>query len=159
MRVEVMEHFGLTTPFAQAGYYETSHHKDLMTNVRNAINEGRLIAVLFYDLSPDKQVQMPKQGERRERQLQELVKKGKRPIALFVDEAHDLNGHTLTGLKRLMALVEDGGGRLSVVFAGHPKRKPAHRPGSPPTRYWLRMPSTPSPPSGWATDRGFHRRS
>lgn len=167
MRVEVMQHFGLTVPLNQAGYYETSHHKELMKDVRGAISEGRLIAVcgvvgsgktvllrrlqqaleeekkvtvskslaiekhsiklatliaaLFYDLSPDKQVQIPKQGERRERQLQELVKKGKRPIVLFVDEAHDLNGHTLTGLKRLMELVEDGDGRLSVVLAGHPK--------------------------------------
>lgn len=167
MRVEVMQHFGLTTPLNQAGYYETAHHKELMKDIRGAINEGRLIAVcgvvgsgktvlirrlqqvledekkvtvskslaiekhsiklttliaaLFYDLSPDKQIQIPKQGERRERQLQELVKKGKRPIVLFVDEAHDLNAATLTGLKRLMELVEDGGGRLSVVLAGHPK--------------------------------------
>ena len=167
MRVEVMQHFGLTTAFNQAGYYETQHHKELMKDIRGAIGEGRLIALcgvvgsgktvflrrlqqvleeekkvtvskslaiekqsiklatliaaLFYDLSTDKQVQIPKQGERRERQLQELVKKGKRPIVLFVDEAHDLNGHTLTGLKRLMELVEDGGGRLSVVLAGHPK--------------------------------------
>jgi type II secretory pathway predicted ATPase ExeA len=29
--------------------------------------------------------------------------------------------HTLTGLKRLMEVVEDGEGRLSVVLAGHPK--------------------------------------
>ncbi|NWB93238.1 hypothetical protein HX776_06070 [Pseudomonas agarici] len=49
------------------------------------------------------------------------MKKNKRPVALFVDEAHDLNGHTLTGLKRLMELVEDGDGRLSVVLAGHPQ--------------------------------------
>ncbi|HEY0941346.1 MAG TPA: AAA family ATPase [Steroidobacter sp.] len=88
---------------------------------KHSIKLATLIAALFYDLSPDKQVQIPKQGERRERQLQELVKKGKRPIVLFVDEAHDLNGHTLTGLKRLMELVEDGDGRLSVVLAGHPK--------------------------------------
>lgn len=167
MRVEVMQHFGLSLAFNQAGYYETGHHKDLMKDIRGAIAEGRLIAVcgvvgsgktvllrrlqqaledekkvtvskslaiekqsiklatliaaLFYDLSPDKQVQIPKQGERRERQLQELVKKGKKPIVLFVDEAHDLNAHTLTGLKRLMELVEDEGGRLSVVLAGHPK--------------------------------------
>ena len=40
---------------------------------------------------------------------------------MFVDEAHDLNAQTLTGLKRLMELVEDGGGCLSVVLAGHPK--------------------------------------
>nr|WP_240336468.1 hypothetical protein [Pseudomonas syringae] len=45
----------------------------------------------------------------------------KRPVALFVDEAHDLNGHILTGLKRLIELVEDGEGRLSVVLARHPK--------------------------------------
>ena len=53
--------------------------------------------------------------------LRELVRKNKRPVALFVDEAHDLNGHTLTGLKRLMEVIEDGGGRLSVVLSGHPK--------------------------------------
>lgn len=88
---------------------------------KQSIKLATLISALFYDLSPDKLVLIPKQGERRERQLQELVKKGKRPIVLFVDEAHDLNGHTLTGLKRLMELVEDGGGRLSVVLAGHPK--------------------------------------
>ncbi|WP_205752953.1 hypothetical protein [Cupriavidus oxalaticus] len=40
---------------------------------------------------------------------------------LFVDEAHDLNGNTLTGLKCLMELVEDGDGSLSVILAGHPK--------------------------------------
>lgn len=167
MRVEVMEHYGLTQSIEQAGYYETAHHKQLMKDIKGAIREGRLIAVcgvvgsgktvtlrrlqqqlldenkiivarslsvdkqsvrlatlinaLFYDLAQDKQVQIHKQGERRERELQELVKKGKRPVALFVDEAHDLNGNTLTGLKRLMEVVEDGGGRLSVVLAGHPK--------------------------------------
>jgi type II secretory pathway predicted ATPase ExeA len=167
MRVEVMEHYGLTQPVAQAGYYETAHHRQLIKDIRGAIDEGRLVAVcgvvgsgktvtlrrlqqllreekkvivarslsvekqniklatlinaLFYDLTQDKMVQIPKQGERRERELQKLVKKGKRPVALFVDEAHDLNGHTLIGLKRLMETVEDGGGRLSVVLAGHPK--------------------------------------
>lgn len=42
-------------------------------------------------------------------------------MALFVYEAHDLNGHTLIGLERLMEVVEDAGGRLSVSLAGHPK--------------------------------------
>lgn len=59
--------------------------------------------------------------ERRDRQLQEMILKGKKPIVMFVDEAHDLNGHTLTGLKRLMELAEDVDGLLSVVLAGHPK--------------------------------------
>ena len=42
-------------------------------------------------------------------------------MALVVDEALDLNGHALAGLKCLMELVEDGDGRLSVELAGHPK--------------------------------------
>lgn len=167
MRVEVMEHFGLTQPLSHAGYHETAHHAALLKDIAAAIVEGKLIAVcgvvgcgktvtmrrlqqqlkdekrvvvakslsvekhsiklatliaaLFYDLSPDKQVQIPKQGERRERELRDLVKKLRRPVVLFVDEAHDLSGHTLIGLKRLMELVEDGEGRLSIVLAGHPK--------------------------------------
>jgi type II secretory pathway predicted ATPase ExeA len=82
-----------------------------------------LIAALFYDLSPDKDVKIPGQGEKRERELRDLIKKGKKPIALFVDEAHDLHGTTLTGLKRLIEMIEDGEGRLSIVLAGHPKLK------------------------------------
>jgi len=169
MRVEVMQHYGLLQPLNQAGYYETSHHQQIIKDIRGAILEGRLIAVcgvvgsgktvtlrrlqqllreenrvivskslavekhsvklgtlitaLFYDLSPDKQVRIPSQGEKRERELRDLVKKHKRPVALFIDEAHDLHPTTLTGLKRLMEVVEDGEGRLSVILAGHPKLK------------------------------------
>ena len=167
MRVDVMQHFGLSQPLSQAGYHETAHHRELLRDIRTVILEGKLVAVcgvvgcgktvtirhlqqqlkdenritvskslsvekhniklatliaaLFYDLSPDKQVQIPKQGERRERELRELVKKGKRPVALFVDDAHDLNSQTLTGLKRLVEVIEDGGGKLPVILSGHPK--------------------------------------
>jgi type II secretory pathway predicted ATPase ExeA len=169
MRVDVMQHYGLVQPLRQAGYYETDHHRQLLKDIRDAVPEGRLIALcgvvgcgktltirrlqqqlreenrilvsqslavekqnirlstlitaLFYDLSPDKQVRIPTQGEKRERELQALVKKNKRPVALFIDEAHDLHPHTLIGLKRLLEVVESGGGRLSVVLAGHPKLK------------------------------------
>lgn len=169
MRVEVMEHFELTIPLNQAGYYETERHKELIKDIRSAINEGKLIAVcgligsgktvtlrrlqqileeekkvtvsrslaidkhsvklatllaaLFYDLSTEKNVRIPTGVERREREFLDLLKKNKRPVALFVDEAHDLNGHTLIGLKRLMELVEHGDGKLSIVLAGHPKLK------------------------------------
>jgi len=97
---------------------------------KHSIKLGTLITALFYDLSTEKHVRVPSQAEKRERELRELVKKGKRPVALFVDEAHDMNAHTLTGLKRLMEVVEDGGGKLSVVLAGWPKlrndlRRPA----------------------------------
>ncbi|EMP6174927.1 hypothetical protein R9D66_004283 [Citrobacter amalonaticus] len=42
-------------------------------------------------------------------------------MAQLADEAHDLNGNTLTELKRLMEVVEDGGVKLSAVLDGHPK--------------------------------------
>lgn len=87
---------------------------------KHAVKLDTLIAALFYDLSTEKRVRIPS-GEKRERDLRELVRKNKKPVVLFVDEAHDLNGHTLTGLKRLVELIEDGQGRLSVVLAGHPK--------------------------------------
>jgi type II secretory pathway predicted ATPase ExeA len=169
MRDEVMTHYGLTLPFDEAGYHETERHRELLKDIRGAINEGRLIAVcgligsgktvtlirlqqileddkkiivsrslaieknnvklgtllaaLFYDLSTEKSIQIPKWVERREREFLELLKKNKRPVALFVDEAHDLNGNTLIGLKRLMELVKYGDGKLSIVLAGHPKLK------------------------------------
>lgn len=82
-----------------------------------------LISALFYDLSPDKDVKIPGQGEKRERELRDLIKKGKKPVALFVDEAHDLHSTTLTGLKRLIEMIEDGEGTLSIILAGHPKLK------------------------------------
>ncbi len=82
-----------------------------------------LIAALFYDLSSDKQVKIPSLGEKRERELRELFRKGKKPVALFIDEAHDLHSSTLTGLKRLIEVIEDGGGTLSIVLGGHPKLK------------------------------------
>ena len=40
-----------------------------------------------------------------------------------VDDAHDLHPKTLTGLKRLIELVAEGGGQLSIVLVGHPKHK------------------------------------
>lgn len=50
---------------------------------KHSIKLATLIAALYYNLSQEKQVQIPTQGERRDRELQELVKKGKRTVALF----------------------------------------------------------------------------
>ena len=82
-----------------------------------------LIAALFYDLAADREPRIPSFSERRERELRELVRKTKRPVALFVDKAHDLHNNTLVGLKRLMEVVTDAGGSLSIVLSGHPKLK------------------------------------
>ena len=82
-----------------------------------------LEAALFYDLTPEKTVKISGQSERRERDLQELFRRAKKPVALFVDDAHDLHPKTLTALKRLIELVAEGGGQLSIVLVGHPKLK------------------------------------
>lgn len=82
-----------------------------------------LITALFYDLAADREPRIPSLSERRERELRDLVRKAKRPVALFIDEAHDLHNNTLIGLKRLMEVVSDAGGSLSIVLSGHPKLK------------------------------------
>ena len=83
-----------------------------------------LIAALFYDLSPEKAVvTISSQSERRERDLQELFRRAKKPVALFIDDAHELHPKTLVALKRLIELVTEGGGQLSIVLIGHPKLK------------------------------------
>ncbi len=61
------------------------------------------------------------QSERRERDLQELFRRAKKPVALFVDDAHDLHPRTLVALKRLTEVVTEGGGQLSVVLVGYPR--------------------------------------
>jgi len=88
---------------------------------KSKTNLGTLITALFYDVSGDNDYKVPKLGEKRERELRDLIKNSKKPIVLFVDEAHDLHHRTLTGLKRLMEVIQDGGGKLSILLAGHPK--------------------------------------
>jgi len=90
---------------------------------RSQINLPVLINALFYDLPTEKDFKIPTQPEKRERVLRELIKKRQRSIALFIDDAHDLHAKTLLGLKRLIEVVRDGGGTLSIILAGHPKLK------------------------------------
>jgi len=65
-----------------------------------------LIAALFYALSTGKKGKIHTRTENRERKLRELVKKSKQPVALFIDDAYALKDETLSGLKRLMEMIE-----------------------------------------------------
>ena len=78
---------------------------------------------MFYDLTPGDrgQVKIPKQPERRERELRDLMRKNRHPVVLIVDEAHELHHKTLTGFKRLMEMAVGAGVILSVLLIGHPK--------------------------------------
>jgi type II secretory pathway predicted ATPase ExeA len=88
---------------------------------KSQISLATLIMALFYDLATEKDFKIPTQPERRERALRDLIKKRQRPIALFIDDAHDLHSKTLIGLKRLIEVVRGSDSTLSVVLAGHPK--------------------------------------
>jgi type II secretory pathway predicted ATPase ExeA len=87
---------------------------------KDRVNRGTLITALFYDLATEKNVKIPPQPEKREQQLLDLLSKRRKPIALFIDEAHDRHRNTLSELKRLMELVRQPGDLLAVVLAGHP---------------------------------------
>ncbi|CAI2018125.1 Uncharacterised protein [Serratia fonticola] len=58
----------------------------------------------FYDMSSEKQIRIPTQNEKRGRDFLASIKKNKRPVALFVDEAHDLNGYRYEMMLVILAL-------------------------------------------------------
>ena len=86
-------------------------------------NIATIMTALYYDLSPQKEVKVPSHIEKRGRGLQALIKAKKKPVVLFIDEAHALHHNTLKGLKRLMEMAQDSHAKLSIVLAGHPKLK------------------------------------
>lgn len=79
-----------------------------------------LIEAMFYDLTPGDRakVKVPRGTEGRERDLQILAVKRRRPVVLVIDEVHDLCYETLTGLKRLMEIVADSGMLMSLLIVG-----------------------------------------
>ena len=81
-----------------------------------------LIDALFYDLETGN-LRIPRQLQRREQAIRDLIKKRQKPIALFIDDAHDVRINTLVELKRLIEAVREGGDTLSAILAGQPKLK------------------------------------
>ena len=94
--------------------------KSLATDKRR-VNINTLYTALFADLATKKDGKLPTQPEKRERKLQLIIKEINKPIALFIDEAHDLHPRTLVGLKHLIEVVQDVQGILAIVVVGHPK--------------------------------------
>ena len=45
MRAEVKAFYGLTRAVRGAGYYETNHHQQLIRDIKNAVDEGGLVAL------------------------------------------------------------------------------------------------------------------
>jgi type II secretory pathway predicted ATPase ExeA len=102
--------------------------KDVLVSTSFAIDKEKvglatLMSALLDDLAEEQGAMAPRAPEKRERFLQRLIAKKRKPVVLMVDEAHDLPPKTLVGLKRLSEVVADGGGCLAVVLVGHPRLK------------------------------------
>lgn len=161
---EVREYFGFTRSFDRVGYFETEDRVRLVRDLKTAICQGRLIAVigavgcgktallqrlkaalresheirvscslaldkerlalkalvtaLLYDLSPDKDCQVPTTAEKREQKLLDLMLRCRTPVVLFVDDAHEVSHQTIIGLKQLVEVARENGAVLSVVLGG-----------------------------------------
>ena len=86
---------------------------------------------LYYDLATDKDGDITGKPAKSERALMQVMQRCQKPICLFIDDAHDVHGQTLRGLKQLIEKTGRRGSRLTLVLAGHPRlkndlRRPAH---------------------------------
>nr|WP_319392656.1 AAA family ATPase [uncultured Desulfobacter sp.] len=88
---------------------------------KNRVKLGTLLHAMFADLKTNKTDTIPTKIEVQERELIQLIKRRKKPVALFIDEAHDLHHGTLGGLKRIQELVQEADALLSIVMVGHPR--------------------------------------
>jgi type II secretory pathway predicted ATPase ExeA len=52
-----------------------------------------------------------------------VMRRCQKPIALFIDDGHDLHAQTLRSLKQFIEKTRRRGGRLTLVLAGHPRLK------------------------------------
>src|SRR5215831_18242079 len=86
---------------------------------------------LYYDLATEKDGDITGKPEKSERALMKIMQRCQKPICLFIDDAHDVHGQTLRGLKQLIEKTGRRGSRLTLVLAGHPRlkndlRRPSH---------------------------------
>jgi type II secretory pathway predicted ATPase ExeA len=78
---------------------------------------------LYYDLATDKDGDLTGKPEKSERAVLKVMRRCQKPIALFIDDGHDLHGQTLRSLKQFIEKTRRRGGRLMLVLAGHPRLK------------------------------------
>lgn len=87
------------------------------------VNLSTLKLALYYDLATEKDGDLPTKAEKSERALMTVMRRYQKPIALFVDDGHDLHAQTLRYLKQFIEKTSRRGSRLTVVLAGQPRLK------------------------------------
>jgi type II secretory pathway predicted ATPase ExeA len=88
---------------------------------KHSVNTSTIYTALFADLPKRKDFKLSVGPEKRERCLQDLISRIKKPILLIIDDAHDLKGSALVGLKRIVETVHGAGGTITILVVGHPK--------------------------------------
>jgi type II secretory pathway predicted ATPase ExeA len=85
------------------------------------VNRETLKRALYDDLATDKDGDLPSKTDKSERAFMKVRRRCQTPMVLFVDDGHDVHGHTLRGLKQLSEKTRRRGARLTLVLAGHPR--------------------------------------
>lgn len=95
---------------------------------RQQVNVKTLLTALHIDLSrSDKPVKVAASPEIRDRNLVRLMELTNKPVVLFIDEAQDLHGNTLSSLKKLSEIAKTSQQTLTIILSGQPKLKQAIR--------------------------------
>lgn len=91
---------------------------------RKKVNIKTLLTALLTDLNRSGQtISISSSPEIRDRRFVRLMEENDKPVVLFIDEAHDLQGNTLASLKKLIEMAKISQQTLSIIFAGQPKLK------------------------------------
>jgi type II secretory pathway predicted ATPase ExeA len=92
------------------------------TSDREGVNVKTLLTALVTDLhKSDKAAPTP--HEIRDRHLVTLMEENNKPVVLFIDEAQDLHGNTLSSLKKISEMAKFSQQTLTIILAGQPKLK------------------------------------
>lgn len=95
---------------------------------RQQVNIKTLLTALHIDLAKsDKPVKIATSPEIRDRSLVKLMQLTNKPVVLFIDEAQDLHGNTLSALKKLSEIAKTSNQTLTIILSGQPKLKHAIR--------------------------------
>ncbi|MBA3535253.1 MAG: AAA family ATPase [Tatlockia sp.] len=89
---------------------------------REGVNVKTLLTALLIDLNKSDKPG-PSANEMRDRHLVKLMEEMNKPVVLFIDEAQDLHGNTLSSLKKLSEMAKMSRQTLTIILAGQPKLK------------------------------------
>lgn len=89
---------------------------------REGVNVKTLLTALLIDVNKSDKPS-PTGYETRDRHLVKLMEGNNKPVVLFIDEAQDLHGNTLSALKKLSEMAKLSRQTLTIILAGQPKLK------------------------------------